>query len=95
MRSRAIADDRHEQHGARPSWTAKGEQSYIRRELIFTQQVVCFMPRKRKKKTFTAGGEARRLARERAGSPPAGRILPDKRRKPPKHKTKLIESELL
>ena len=47
--------------------------------------------RKRKPKKFTAGGEARRRARELAGPPPAARIIPDKRLKPPKHKGKLLE----
>jgi hypothetical protein len=42
-------------------------------------------------KKFTAGTEARRRARELAGPPPAARIIPDKRLKPPKHKKKLIE----
>ena len=46
---------------------------------------------KRKLKKFTAGGEARRRARELAGPPPAGRVIPDKRLKPPKHKQKLLE----
>jgi hypothetical protein len=51
-------------------------------------------PMKKKKgkpKTFTAGGEARRRARELAGPPPAARVIPDKRLKPPKHKKNLIE----
>jgi hypothetical protein len=39
--------------------------------------------------------EARRRAREQAGLPPAERIIPDKRRRPPKHKRKLLEEELL
>jgi len=52
------------------------------------------MPRKKAKKRFSAGGEARRIAREKAGSPPAGRIIADKRRKPPKHKKRIIEAEL-
>jgi hypothetical protein len=47
--------------------------------------------RKRKPKKFNAGGEARRRARELAGSPPAARVIPDKRLKPPKHKKKLME----
>jgi hypothetical protein len=42
--------------------------------------------RKSKPKKFTAGGEARRRARELAGPPPAARVIPDKRLKPPKHK---------
>jgi hypothetical protein len=44
-----------------------------------------------KPKKFTAGGEARRRARELAGPPPAARVIPDKRLKPPKHKMKLME----
>jgi len=43
---------------------------------------------KSKPKKFTAGGEARRLARELAGPPPAARVIPDKRLKQPKHKKK-------
>jgi len=46
---------------------------------------------KRKPSKFTAGREARRRARELAGPPPAERIIPDKRLKPPKHKKKLLE----
>jgi hypothetical protein len=46
---------------------------------------------KRKRKKFTAGSEARRRARELAGPPPAARVIPDKRMKPPKHKGKLLE----
>jgi len=39
----------------------------------------------RTKPKFTVGAEARRCAREAAGSPPAERIIPDKRHKKPKH----------
>ena len=46
---------------------------------------------KSKLKKFTAAGEARRRARELAGPPPAARVIPDKRLKPPKHKKKLME----
>ena len=46
---------------------------------------------KRKPKKFTAGTEARRRARELAGPPPAERVIPDKRLKPPKHKEELME----
>jgi hypothetical protein len=48
---------------------------------------------KRKTKKFAAGKEARRRARELAGPPPAERVIPDKRLKPPKHKKSPIESE--
>jgi hypothetical protein len=47
--------------------------------------------RKRKPSKFTAGREARRRAREVAGPPPAERVIPDKRLKPPKHKKNLLE----
>jgi hypothetical protein len=50
-----------------------------------------FMSRPRKR--FTAAKEARRRARASAGSPPAGRVIPDKRRKPPKHKTKITDND--
>jgi hypothetical protein len=46
---------------------------------------------KSKPKKFTAGTEARRRARELAGAPPAARVIPNKRFKPPKHKKSLLE----
>jgi hypothetical protein len=49
------------------------------------------MARKKRKPTFTAAKEARRRARLAAGSPPSARVIPDKRRKPPKHKKALDE----
>lgn len=50
--------------------------------------------KRRHKRNYTAASEARRRAREAAGQPPAERVLPDKRRKPAKHKKALIEQEL-
>jgi len=47
------------------------------------------MPGKKRKTKFTAAKEARRRARLAAGSPPVERVIPDKRRKPPKHKKAL------
>ncbi len=44
------------------------------------------MPRKKGPPKFTAANEARRRARETVGAPPTERVIPDKRRKPPKHK---------
>jgi len=41
---------------------------------------------KRPLKKFKASREARRIARETLGNPPAEKVIPDKRRKPPKHK---------
>lgn len=40
----------------------------------------------RKKQKLRVAKEARRRARLGIGLPPAERIIPDKRRKPPKHK---------
>jgi hypothetical protein len=38
--------------------------------------------------------EARRRAREAVGQVPAARFIPDKRRKPPKHKKRILEEEM-
>jgi hypothetical protein len=51
------------------------------------------MARKRKKSKFEKGTEARRIARENVGAPPAERIIPDQRRKPPKHKKSLLDED--
>jgi hypothetical protein len=50
------------------------------------------MPSKKKPRRLRVHKEARRLARLGIGLPPAERAIPDKRRKPPKHKKPLIES---
>ena len=47
--------------------------------------------RKPKRKTFSAAAEVRRQARELQGTPPPTRVIPDKRRKPAKHKKELLE----
>jgi hypothetical protein len=47
------------------------------------------MPSKKRKTKFTAAKEARRRARLAAGTPPTERVIPDKRRKPAKHKKAL------
>jgi hypothetical protein len=52
------------------------------------------MTRKRKKSKFEKGTEARRVARESAGTPPAARVIPDRRRRPPKHKKSLLDFEV-
>jgi hypothetical protein len=44
---------------------------------------------KKRRKTFEAGREARRIARESVGSPPPSRVVSDKRTKPSKHKKPL------
>jgi len=45
----------------------------------------------KKHRKFTAGKEARRSARTLIGQPPPERVIPDKRRKPPKHKKSLLD----
>jgi hypothetical protein len=39
------------------------------------------------------GKEARRRARNAAGAPPVEKIIPDKRRKPPKHKKSPLQEQ--
>jgi hypothetical protein len=49
---------------------------------------------KKMRKKLDVGKEARRRARQSAGLPPAERVILDKRLRPPKHKKKVVESEL-
>lgn len=49
--------------------------------------------KKRRKKQFEAGKEARRRARASGINPAATRVIPDKRKRPPKHKKDLLEGE--
>jgi hypothetical protein len=54
------------------------------------------MPRKRKKKTFSAAVTVREMARERVGSPKPSRLVPAKTTKAEKHKStlgKLLQEE--
>jgi len=44
------------------------------------------MSASKKRRKFSAGKAARRAARVLAGQPPVERVIPDKRRKPPKHR---------
>jgi len=46
-----------------------------------------------KRKKLDVRKLARQLARERVGSPPRERVIPDKRGRPPRHKKKLLEDE--
>jgi hypothetical protein len=47
------------------------------------------MARKKRKKRFQAVTAVKELARERVGSPPAGKIVVEKKKKPEKHKPTL------
>jgi hypothetical protein len=54
------------------------------------------MPRKKKPKRFHAVTAVKELARERVGTPPAEKIVLEKKKKPEKHKPtleKLLEPE--
>jgi hypothetical protein len=50
--------------------------------------------KKRKKKIIDVGKEARRAARNSGLAPAATRVIPDKRKRPPKHKKQLLEIEV-
>jgi hypothetical protein len=47
---------------------------------------MCVMARKKKVKRFRAVQAVKELARERVGTPPAEKIVPQKRRKPERHR---------
>jgi hypothetical protein len=48
---------------------------------------------KNRKKILDKGTEARRAARNSGIAPAATRVIPDKRKRPPKHKKQLTETE--
>jgi hypothetical protein len=49
---------------------------------------------KKRKKVLDKGTEARRAARNSGIAPAVTRVIPDKRKRPPKHKKEIIESEV-
>jgi len=49
---------------------------------------------RKRKKVLDKGTEARRAARNSGIAPAATRVIPDKRKRPPKHKKKVIEVEI-
>jgi|GEM_PF-688038 len=74
------------------SWVRLPHASAI--SCVAFSSAVDTLAKKKPRKKYSLGKEARRRARERAGLPPAERVIPDKRRKPPKHKKQLFEQEL-
>jgi hypothetical protein len=50
--------------------------------------------KKRKKKRFDSAKEARRRARASGVAPANTRVIPDKRKRKPKHKKEWLEKEL-
>jgi hypothetical protein len=51
--------------------------------------------KKVRKKKFDRGTEARRAARKSGAAPASTRIIEDKRKRPPKHKKKWLEREVV
>ncbi len=49
---------------------------------------------RKRKKVLDKGTEARRAARNSGIAPAATRVIPDKRKRPPKHRKKVIEVEI-
>jgi hypothetical protein len=49
------------------------------------------MPRRKKRKTFQVVTAVKELARERLGSPPPEKIVPNKKKRPEKHKPTLAK----
>jgi hypothetical protein len=47
--------------------------------------------KKKQKKVFEKGTEARRAARTSGLAPASTRVIPNKRKRPPKHKKQLLE----
>jgi hypothetical protein len=50
--------------------------------------------KKHKKKIIDVGKEARRVARKSGIAPAVTRVIPDKRKRPPKHKKQILDVEL-
>ena len=50
--------------------------------------------RRRKKRTIDVGKEARRVARKSGLAPAVTRVIPDKKKKPEKHKKRWLEIAL-
>jgi hypothetical protein len=50
--------------------------------------------KKRKKKIIDVGKEARRAARNSGIAPAVTRVIPDKRKRPPKHVKQFLEAQL-
>jgi hypothetical protein len=64
-------------------------------KLILHLTARTMMRKLRRPKPFCASKEAKRLARLKAGAPPPSQVLPDEKRKPPKHKKRNLDLESL
>lgn len=54
-----------------------------------SRNCIALMPKKRKKKVFSAAKAVREMARERVGSPRPSRLVPARKTKPEKYKPTL------
>ena len=70
----------------KPERDAHSRKAAHRQAELKFDETEAAMPTKKRKPKFTAAKEARRRARLAAGTPPGERVIPDKRRKAPKHK---------
>ena len=76
--------------------TAKRRLPHLRVTLVFSPELGLPMVKKKRVKRFRAVTAVKELARERVGTPPAGQIVVEKKKKPEKHKQslgKLLQEE--
>jgi hypothetical protein len=66
--------------------------AFLERDRKAVIGLICAMAKKTKDR-LRVHKEARRLARRGVGMPPTERTIPDKRRKPVKHKKQILELE--
>lgn len=75
---------------------AKRRLPHPRVTLVFSPELALPMVKKKKPKRFRAVTAVKELARERVGTPPAGQIVIEKKKKPEKYKQslgKLLQEE--
>ena len=68
---------------------SEGVSRFLGEGLQIPEGSIGTMPRKRKKKIFSAAKVVREMARERVGSPKPSRLVPTKKTKPERHKPTL------
>jgi hypothetical protein len=68
---------------------SEGVSRFLGEGLQIPEASIRTMPRKHKKKIFSAAKVVREMARERVGSPKPSRLVPAKKTKPERHKPTL------
>jgi hypothetical protein len=68
---------------------SEDEPRFLCEGLEIPEASITTMPRKRKKRIFSAAKIVREMARERVGSPKPSRLVPAKKTKPERHKSTL------